>query len=62
MKLGSLKEGGRDGTLIVVSRDLAKADCPGRVSELARGTPPRLYRTGVWIPLLGEAPAGANRI
>ena len=23
MKLGSLKEGGRDGTLIVVSRDLA---------------------------------------
>jgi fumarylacetoacetate (FAA) hydrolase len=25
MKLGSLKEGGRDGTLIVVSRDLAKA-------------------------------------
>ena len=25
MKLGSLKEGGRDGTLIVVSRDLTKA-------------------------------------
>ncbi|HZP67928.1 MAG TPA: fumarylacetoacetate hydrolase family protein [Rudaea sp.] len=25
MKLGSLKEGGRDGTLVVVSRDLAKA-------------------------------------
>ena len=25
MKLGSLKEGGRDGTLIVVSRDLARA-------------------------------------
>ena len=25
MKLGSLKEGGRDGTLIVVSRDLSKA-------------------------------------
>ena len=25
MKLGSLKEGGRDGTLIVVSRDLAHA-------------------------------------
>ena len=24
MKLGSLKEGGRDGTLIVVSRDLAR--------------------------------------
>ncbi len=25
MKLASLKEGGRDGTLIVVSRDLARA-------------------------------------
>ena len=25
MKLGSLKEGGRDGTLVVVSRDLSRA-------------------------------------
>ena len=25
MKLASLKEGGRDGTLVVVSRDLARA-------------------------------------
>ncbi|EQD47253.1 hypothetical protein B2A_08501, partial [mine drainage metagenome] len=25
MKLGTLKEGGRDGTLIVVSRDLVRA-------------------------------------
>ena len=25
MKLGSLKEGGRDGTLVVVSRDLTRA-------------------------------------
>ena len=25
MKLGSLKEGGRDGTLIVISRDLSRA-------------------------------------
>ena len=25
MKLASLKEGGRDGTLVVVSRDLTKA-------------------------------------
>jgi fumarylacetoacetate (FAA) hydrolase len=33
MKLASLKEGGRDGTLIVVSRDLAKAV---RVSDVAR--------------------------
>ena len=33
MKLATLKEGGRDGTLIVVSRDLAKAV---RVSDIAR--------------------------
>jgi len=33
MKLGSLKEGGRDGTLIVVSRDLTRAV---RVSDTAR--------------------------
>ncbi len=25
MKLGTLKEGGRDGTLVVVSRDLSRA-------------------------------------
>ena len=38
MKLGSLKEGGRDGTLIVVSRDLrhgvreiGRASCRERV-------------------------------
>jgi len=33
MKLASLKEGGRDGTLIIVSRDLTKAV---RVSDVAR--------------------------
>ena len=32
MKLGSLKEGGRDGTLIVVSRDLAKAVKAGGIA------------------------------
>ena len=32
MKLGSLKEGGRDGTLVVVSRDLATAVQPVRVA------------------------------
>ncbi|MFP6757889.1 MAG: FAA hydrolase family protein, partial [Alphaproteobacteria bacterium] len=32
MKLGSLKDGGRDGTLIVVSRDLARGV---RVAEIA---------------------------
>ena len=25
MKMGSLKEGGRDGTMVVVSRDLSRA-------------------------------------
>jgi fumarylacetoacetate (FAA) hydrolase len=33
MKLGALKQGGRDGTLIVVSRDLSKA---ARVTDTAR--------------------------
>ena len=37
MKLGSLKEGGRDGTLIVVSRDLTRA-------VLAEGIAPTLQR------------------
>ena len=37
MKLGSLKEGGRDGTLIVVSRDLTRAVC-------AEGIAPTLQR------------------
>ncbi|MCW5622994.1 MAG: 2-keto-4-pentenoate hydratase, partial [Burkholderiales bacterium] len=32
MKLGSLKEGGRDGTLIVVSRDLARAVRAGGIA------------------------------
>ncbi|MBT8140837.1 MAG: fumarylacetoacetate hydrolase family protein [Gammaproteobacteria bacterium] len=33
MKLGSLKEGGRDGTLIVVSKDLSKAAVVGEISK-----------------------------
>ena len=33
MKLGSLKEGGRDGTLIVVSRDLARAVRAGAIAS-----------------------------
>ena len=32
MKLGSLKEGGRDGTLVVVSRDLARAVRAGGIA------------------------------
>jgi len=37
MKLGSLKEGGRDGTLVVVSRDLARAvRVPGIAPTLQR--------------------------
>ncbi|WP_342316944.1 fumarylacetoacetate hydrolase family protein [Lysobacter sp. FW306-1B-D06B] len=49
MKLGSLKEGGRDGTLIVVSRDLARgvraagiADTLQRALEDWSNTAPRL--------------------
>ena len=49
MKLGSLKEGGRDGTLIVVSRDLSRAvratgiaDTLQRALEDWSGTAPRL--------------------
>jgi fumarylacetoacetate (FAA) hydrolase len=35
MKLGSLKQGGRDGTLVVVSRDLQRAACvPGIVKTM----------------------------
>jgi len=35
MKLGSLKQGGRDGTLVVVSRDLSRAACvPGVVKTM----------------------------
>ena len=33
MKLGSLKEGGRDGTLIVVSRDLSRAVKANGIAE-----------------------------
>ena len=49
MKLGSLKEGGRDGTLIVVSRDLTRgvratgiADTLQRALEDWSNTAPRL--------------------
>ena len=49
MKLGSLKEGGRDGTLIVVSRDLGRAvratgiaDTMQRALEDWSNTAPRL--------------------
>jgi fumarylacetoacetate (FAA) hydrolase len=36
MKIGSLKAGGRDGTLVVVSRDLTRAACiPGIVATVA---------------------------
>lgn len=37
MKLGSLKEGGRDGTLVIVSRDLTRAvQATGIASTLQR--------------------------
>jgi bifunctional non-homologous end joining protein LigD len=48
MKLGSLKEGGRDGTLIVVSRDLARAVRPpaSRRRCSARWRTGRTWRRG----------------
>jgi fumarylacetoacetate (FAA) hydrolase len=62
MKLGSLKEGGRDGTLIVVSRDLTRAvRVPGIAPTLQRAledwsnTAPRL--NGVY-EALELSPAG----
>jgi fumarylacetoacetate (FAA) hydrolase len=62
MKLGSLKEGGRDGTLIVVSRDLSRAvRVPGIAPTLQRAledwsnTAPRL--NGVY-EALELSPAG----
>ena len=59
MKLGSLKEGGRDGTLIVVSRDLSRAvkatgiaDTLQRALEDWSNTAPRL--NGVFEALQGS--------
>ncbi len=46
MKLGSLKEGGRDGTLIVVSRDLARA----------------VRATGIAAPVDKQAPGRAGPV
>ena len=51
MKLGSLKEGGRDGTLIVVSRDLSRAvKATGIAAErraTVAGEPDRGVRVGI---------------
>ncbi|HEX5694422.1 MAG TPA: fumarylacetoacetate hydrolase family protein, partial [Arenimonas sp.] len=65
MKLGSLKEGGRDGTLVVVSKDLARAV---RVPDIAptmqraledwSNTAPRL--NGVYEALQGGAAETIN--
>jgi len=59
MKLGSLKEGGRDGTLVVVSKDLSRAvRVPGIAPTLQRAledwsnTAPRL--NGVYEALQGS--------
>ena len=61
MKLATLKAGGRDGTLVVVSRDLAQAR---RVPEIAH-TPAagagRLGRNGTEARRGGEAAGGGGR-
>lgn len=51
MKLASLKEGGRDGTLIVVSRDLARAV---RVTDIARTLQAALEDWGNTAPRLNR--------
>jgi fumarylacetoacetate (FAA) hydrolase len=65
MKLGSLKEGGRDGTLVVVSKDLARAvRVPGIAPTLQRAledwsnAAPRL--NGVYEALEGSAAETIN--
>jgi fumarylacetoacetate (FAA) hydrolase len=62
MKLGSLKEGGRDGSLIVVSRDLTRAvRAKGIASTLQAAlddwssSAPRL--NALYVELNGRAPA-----
>jgi fumarylacetoacetate (FAA) hydrolase len=45
MKLGSLKEGGRDGTLVVVSRDLSRAVRPPRAPATLQGVLDNWART-----------------
>lgn len=51
MKLASLKDGGRDGTLVVVSRDLARA---ARVTEIATTLQAALDRWDDVAPRLAE--------
>lgn len=51
MKLGSLKEGGRDGTLVVVDRDLARAV---RVTDIARTLQAALEDWGNAAPRLNR--------
>jgi fumarylacetoacetate (FAA) hydrolase len=65
MKLGSLKEGGRDGTLVVVSKDLARAvRATGIAATMQRAledwsnTAPRL--NGVYEALQGSAAETIN--
>jgi fumarylacetoacetate (FAA) hydrolase len=65
MKLGSLKEGGRDGTLVVVSKDLSRAvRVPGIAPTLQRAledwsnAAPRL--NGVYEALEGSAAGTIN--
>ena len=49
MKLASLKEGGRDGTLVVVDKELKKAV---RVSDSARTFSSSLIRDSPFLNLL----------
>lgn len=55
MKLGSLKEGGRDGTLIVVSRDLAKGVKAGGIAPTLQAALDDWSRTAPRLNALSEA-------
>ncbi len=54
MKLGSLKEGGRDGTLVVVSRDLTKAARAGAVAPTLQAALDDWSRTAPRLNALSE--------
>ena len=55
MKLGSLKEGGRDGTLIVVSRDLTKAVSANGIAPTLQAALDDWARTAPRLNALSEA-------
>jgi len=60
MKLGSLKEGGRDGTLIVVSRDLSRAVRASAIAPTLQAALDDWSNTAPRLNALSEALNGGN--